>query len=210
MSLIKDIQDILKKDWKLLLAVNIFYFGLVIIGALIALSSPDLQLMLLTQTGESFSEGPLSAVGEAYQSGDVLRAAGVTLITNFFLGTLAVITIPSLIFPIWAPIMGAIRALMWGIMLIIPVEGVLPLKNLIPHYLTILLEGEAYVVAIFACVRQIKALVWPKDFGEESRLKAYLISILDNAKLLVVVILLLTIAALYEAWEVQYFAGILN
>ena len=106
--------------------------------------------------------------------------------------------------------MGLIRSLMWGIMLVVPMEGIYPFGRALPHYLTLLLEGEAYVVAIFACVRQIKAIFKPKDFGTESRPKAYLQAILDNGKLLLVVALLLAISALYEAWEVMYFAGIIK
>ncbi|HEY3422405.1 MAG TPA: hypothetical protein VGK13_04540 [Methanocellaceae archaeon] len=210
MKLINDIISIFKKDWKLFLATNAFYFGLLVIGALIALADPQVQRSLFTLAGAGLSSGPLSSVGNAYHSGSVPYAAAVTFVTNLLLGTLVEITIPSLIFPPWALFMGLIRSLMWGIMLVVPVEGLYPLGRALPHYLTLLLEGEAYVVAIFACMRQIKALLKPQDFGTDSRWKAYLRSILDNGKLLLVVALLLAVSALYEAWEVMYFAGIIK
>lgn len=210
MKLVNDIKKIFIKDWKLFLGTNVFYFGLVLIGALIAIADPGIQRALFELAGAGLSSGPLSSLGSAYQSGNVLYAAAVTFITNLLLGTLIEITIPSLIFPPWALLMGLIRSLMWGIMLIVPVEGLYPLNTALPHYLTLVLEGEAYVVAIFACVRQIKALVKPQAFGTDDRLKAYFKSIVDNGRLLLVVILLLAIAALYEAWEVMYFAGIIK
>lgn len=210
MKLFNDIKEILIKDKKLLLLTNAYYFGLVIAGAIIALIFPQAQLYMLDMAQTGLSSGPLSGISTAYASGNVLYAAAVTFVTNLFLGTIIDITLPSLIIPIWAPIMGLIRALMWGIMLIVPVPGVLPFKNLLPHYITILLEGEAYVVAIFACLRQVKVLLGLGSMPKEQRLKAYLKAIVDNVKLLAIVALILAVAALYEAWEVMFFAGILK
>jgi hypothetical protein len=210
MRLVNDIREIFARDKKLFLLTNAYYFGIVIMGALIALAFPQAQLFLLNAAQVGLSTGPLSEVGSAYTSGNVLYAAAVTFVTNLFLGTIVEITLPSLVLPIWAPIMGLIRALMWGIMLIVPVPGVLPFKTLLPHYLTVLLEGEAYVVAIFACLRQIKVLFKLGSIPKEERLKAYLTSIVDNVKLLAVVAVILAVAALYEAWEVMFFAGILK
>jgi len=210
MKLLSDIKEIIVNDKKLLLLTNAYYFGLVIAGAIIALIFPQAQLYMLDMAQTGFSSGPLSGVSTAYASGNVLYAAGVTFITNLFLGTIVEITLPSLIIPIWAPFMGLIRALMWGIMLIIPVPGVLPWTSVVPHYLTILLEGEAYVVAIFACLRQVKVLLKLGAIPKGQRIGAYLKTIVDNVKLLAPVALILAIAALYEAWEVIFFAGILK
>jgi len=209
MGLLSDIKSIFKKDIRLFAVVNVIYFGMVVAGAVVALAMPDLQMSLITAAGQTFGSGsPLGGVGEAYLSGNIAVAALYTLITNFFLGTLAAITIPSLLLPFWALLMGAYRALLWGIMLVIPVQGILPLSTLMPHYLTIILEGEAYVVAIFACTRGLFALLKPKNFGTDSRLRAYWKSIKDNGKLLLIVIALLAVAAAYEAWEVPFFAGL--
>ncbi len=209
MKLISDIKEILVTDKKLLLLTNAYYFGLVILGALIALAFPQAQLYMLGLAQSGFSSGPLSGVSTAYASGNVLYAAVVTFVTNLFLGTIVEITIPSLIIPIWAPFMGLIRALMWGIMLIVPVPGVLPWNSVVPHYLTILLEGEAYVVAIFACLRQVKALLKIGSIPKGQRMGAYIKTMMDNVKLLALVALILAVAALYEAWEVMFFAGII-
>jgi hypothetical protein len=210
MKLIDDIKGIFIEDKKLFLLTNAFYFGLVIVGALIAMAAPQAQRALFDLAGSGLSSGPLSSVGDAYLSGNVLYATAITFVTNLLLGTLIEITIPSLVFPPWALFMGFVRSLMWGIMLVVPIEGLYPIGKALPHYLTLLIEGEAYVVAIFACVRQIKAIVKPQCFGTDDRLKAYIRSIIDNGKLLLVVVLLLAMAALYEAWEVMYFAGILK
>jgi hypothetical protein len=72
------------------------------------------------------------------------------------------------------------------------------------HYVTMLIEGEAYVIAIFASTRLIEALVWPSRFGESSRASAYVKAIIDNFKLLIVVAIILAIGALYEAFELLF------
>lgn len=210
MKLIGDIREIFRQDKKLFLLTNVFYFGLVILGALVALAFPQAQLFMLHSIQTGLSSGPLSTVSGAYQSGDVLYAAAVTFITNLFLGTIVEITIPSLLIPIWAPIMGMVRALIWGLVLVVPVPGALPLERLLPHYLTMFLEGEAYVVAIFACLRQVKVLLRLGSIPADQRVKTYVASLVDNIKLLPVVALLLAVSALYEAWEVMFFAGIIK
>jgi hypothetical protein len=208
MGLYKDIKDIFRKDFKLFIAINAIYFGMIIVGAAIALAYPAAQLALIQGAGQSFgSEGPYGSVGDAYATGNVPAAAVLTFITNFFVGTLGMLTIPSLIIPFWALLFGAFRALLWGVMLVVPVPGVLPLSTLAPHYLTLLLEGEGYIVAMFACTRGLMALLKPSSFGKDSRLKAYWQSIKDNGKLLLVVAVILAVAAAYEAWEVPFFSG---
>lgn len=208
MKIINEIRDIFRKDKKLFVLVNVFYFSVMLVGAAIALANPQAQAELLMATGQELSAGPLSSVTDAYVSGNILSAASATFVMNYIAGTLGTITLPSLVLPIWAPIMGAIRSLAWGIMILVPVEGLYPANIAVPHYLTLLLEGEAYVIAIFACLRQVKALIRPADFGTDSRLKAYVTSIFDNARLQLVVIPVLAVAALYEAGEVIFFAGL--
>ena len=76
-----------------------------------------------------------------------------------------------------------------------------------PHYLTLLLEGEAYVEAIFACLRQVNVLFKLGSIPEGQRLKAYLPTLLDNVKPLAVVAPVLAVAAFYGAREVIFFQG---
>jgi hypothetical protein len=203
MYLVDDIVNILRKDWKLLLAVNVFYFGFLLIGGCIALLRPDIQGYWLGILAGGLKAGPLAPVGTAIEAGKVLNLAFQIFKTNVISGTLTYITIPSLIFPPWALIIGAWRALLWGMAFVVP-YGHLTFGKLVFHYVTMLIEGEAYVVAIFASLRQLVALIRPERFGERSRLRAYGWAIIDNFKLLLVVIVLLAIGAIYEAFEVLY------
>jgi hypothetical protein len=152
MRLLEDIKAIFRKDWKLFLIINAIYFGAILAGAIIALAYPGLQLSMIAATGQTYGSGGVYAsVGQAYTSGNVLMAAVMTFLVNFIPGTLLMIILPSLILPFWALLFCTFRALIWGVMLIVPVPGILPLSSLAPHYLTLVLEGEAYIVAMFAC-----------------------------------------------------------
>lgn len=203
MDLIKDIIDIFRKDWKLLIAVNVFYFGILLVGAFIALLRPDIQGYWLGVLAMGLKTGTLAPVGSAIEAGRVLNLALQIFRTNIITGTLVYITLPGLLFPPWALLLGGWRALLWGIAFVIP-YGRLTFGKLVFHYITMLIEGEAYVIAIFACVRQVEALAWPSRFGESSRLKAYVKAIIDNFKLLIVVAIILAIGALYEAFELLF------
>lgn len=209
MRLLEDIKEIFRKDWKLFVALNCIYFGAIILGALIAVAYPDAQMTMITAAGQTYgSEGVYASVGDAYTSGNVVMAAIVTFLVNFIPGTLLMIILPSLVLPFWALLFCTFRAMIWGVMLVVPVPDVLPLSSLAPHYLTLVLEGEAYIVAMFACTRGLIALLKPKAFGADSRLQAYKQSILDTGKLLLVVALILAVAATYEAIEVIAVASI--
>lgn len=203
------IPDIFRKDWKLFLATNAFYFGLVIVGVLIALASPGTQAIMVKAILQGATSGQMAPVTQAYSSGSVLRAAATTFRFNFVSGTLLYITIPSLVLPPVALLTGGFRALIWGIALVLP-YGSMTMAKLLPHYPTLLLEGEGYVVAIFGSMRQIMALLWPGRFGRQSRTNAYLAAIVDNLKLLPVVAAILAVSALYEALEVMLVNGLIK
>lgn len=209
MRLLEDIKAIFRKDWKLFLIINAIYFGAILLGAVIALVYPDLQMSMIAATGQTYGTGGVYAsIGDAYTSGNVVMAAIATFLVNFIPGTLLMIVLPSLILPFWALLFCTFRALIWGVMLVVPVPGVLPLSTLAPHYLTLVLEGEAYIIAMFACTRGLIALLKPKAFGTDSRLQAYKQAIIDIGKLLLVVALVLAVAAAYEAVEVITVAGV--
>ena len=203
MDLIGDIVTIFRKDWKLLAAVNAFYLGVFLIGAVIALLRPDVQGYWLDVLAQGLKAGPLAPVGSAIAVGRVVNLAVSIFATNLITGTFVFITVPSLLFPPWALLLGGWRALLWGVAFGVP-YGHLTMDKLVFHYVTMLVEGEAYVIAIFGSLRQALALIRPGRFGEASRLRAYLAAIVDNVKLLLVVVVLLAVGAVYEAFEVLY------
>ncbi|MHC4132355.1 MAG: stage II sporulation protein M, partial [Planctomycetota bacterium] len=142
--------------------------------------------------------GPLAAAGEAYGSGNMLRAAWVTLLINFFLGSLVSITIPSLIIPGIGIIVALFRAVMWGLLL--GPTFVRLSAAMLPHSFTLLLEGEAYIVATFFSLL-IPVYLFRKSEGP-TVLQRYGKALMMNLRGYLIVLALLVIAAIYESVEV--------
>ncbi len=201
MNPLGDALGIIKKDWKLLTGLNALYFCVIVIGVALAIMSPTLHLSMVRYIGAETIAGPLGTTVPADVT-EALARAGHAFGLSFFLNTLAMITLPSAILPIWGPIIGAARFFIWGVAYTTPLEGVLTPGMLMPQYVAMLLEGEAYVIAIFACARQFAVALASIDLGIRHMLKEYVKAVPDNLKLLVVVAMLLVAAALYQAFMV--------
>jgi hypothetical protein len=193
--------QILRDNRRLYLAVNLIYYGLVVVGAVVVWSNPWLQRALMAMVKEAF-ESSLPSLVEAYLSGDFLSAVVQTFFINFFLGSLMVITLPACFFPPAGILIGFWRAFLWGLVLA-PTTPQLALA-MIPHGLTLLLEGQAYILAIFAACRLGQVLLWPESLGLTSRWRAYLAGLRETAFINILVATVLLVSALWEAFEVIY------
>ena len=186
-------------------SIHVIYFGLVLLFMLTAYQLPQLQVSLLAGVSSQVADGsgPLGIAGKAYMSGNILRAALVTFVINFLLGSLASITIPSIIIPGAGILIACFRAGMWGLLLgpgYIALSGVM-----LPHSFTLLLEGHAYILATFFGLlvpiylfRKAEGLNVGARYG-----KALMMNV--RANLLVVIVL--AVAAIYEAIEVILMSG---
>jgi hypothetical protein len=185
---------------RLVWGVHLAYFGLVVVGAAWIYEMPDVQAFLMTGVKGAFtgSKGPFGATGQAYLSGNVPRAAAMTFLVNFLIGTLAVITLPSVILPGVGVVMAAVRATTWGLLLG-PTSVALALAML-PHVWVMLLEGEGYILAalfsLLIPVHLAQASLGGTVLGRFGRV------LLLNVQASLLVALVLAFAACYEAIEV--------
>jgi hypothetical protein len=185
---------------RLVWGVHLAYFGLVIVGSILVSRLPEVQTVLLSTTRAALGEssGPLALAAKAYASGNILRAAAVTFVVNFFLGSLLVLTLPSVIIPGSGSLMAAFRGLTWGL-LFSPTIGDLA-YGMLPHSGTMLLEGEGYILAtLFGLLIPIH--IFQSSLGRTplSRFgRVIWLNVLANFWVAVVLIF----AACYEATEV--------
>jgi hypothetical protein len=185
---------------RLLWAVHGCYFGLVVLVAVLAFEVPEVPAILrsLARGEIDSSAGPLGIAGKAYASGSVLRAAGVTFLINFLLGSVVMITLPSVVVPGSGAITAAIRAASWGCALAPTTVGMAAAMR--THMGTVVLEGEGYVLATFF------ALLIPMYLGQRSQGSTlwgrFTRALILNVKANGLVALVLVIAACYEAVEV--------
>jgi hypothetical protein len=205
MGIAGDLAGIFRKDWKLFVAANVFLFGLFILGALVGLAFPAVHDQLVQWIEQVTTTGPISTVSNTLDTGDIWLGAWQIFSHNYFV-TVVLAAIPSLVFPPWILLVFGLQFFAFGIVYSLPSMVNNPVA-LIPVLGTLLLEGEAYVIAIFASMRLVEALIWPRRFGEPSAMKAYFKAVVDNAKLLVVAGIVLAVAALYEAATIVLILG---
>ena len=187
--------------WPRLLAGlhGLIFGGLIVAAALVYLVPPvqDFLLAAIVQAVES-GRGPLGVAGTAYRSGSIPWAAAVTLAVNFFIGSLAYITLSSFAIPGIGVLGTVFRGLMIGVLL---APSMLALSTtMLPHSLTVLVEMEAYVLAAFFAAlipiyifRKAEGPTWWRRYG-----RALLLNLEANA----IIFIILAVVALYEATEV--------
>jgi len=196
--------NLAKQNFREYVLLNLLYYGLVATSMAYAYVFPEVQRGLMEALRTEFPEA-FPWVVEAYTSGNFPLAAALTFFINLVLGSFVYITVLSLIIPFGGIAMGCIRAVGWGLLLA-PTSPELAWA-MIPHSLTLILEGQGYVLAVFAAYIQWKGVIWPKSMREEKRLKAYLTGISKTAHIYILVTFVLAIAAIYEAFEVIYIVG---
>jgi hypothetical protein len=208
MKLIRDAWSLVKENRKAYIVINAVYYGLVILGMIYVAFNQPLQEMLLKSVGQAFMTGPLAAVGTAYGDAKVFPAIALTFVVNLLLGSFIEITLPSLVIPFSGFFMGVLRAILWGLILS-PAAPSLRLV-MIPHSLTLLLEGQGYILALFGVYIQARAFLWPKTAGVEGHWKGYLEGLKRTGKIYILVTLVLAVSAIYEVLEVVILARLVR
>jgi hypothetical protein len=200
MNLIKSAWGLVQEHRRVYIILNVLYYGLVVVFMIYVAFNRPLQDELLESIGEAFMTGPLSFVGSAYVNTKVLAAIGATFFVNLLVGSFGTITLPSLVIPFSGILVGFYRAVLWGLILS-PAHPDLRLV-MIPHSVTLILEGQAYILTMLAAYIQGKSFLWPKTVGLERRGRGYLEGLKRTGKMYVLVLLTLLIAAIYEVIEV--------
>jgi len=183
------------------IVVNMAYYGLVLCGMMVAAVYPPVQQKLLaTLDGQLKTSALLAPVARAYASGNVPLAAMLTFIINSAVGAFACITLPAALIPFSGFAVGFYRAAMWGLTLS-PTSPKM-LFAMLPHSVTLLLEGQGYVLPIFGCYLWGKWVVSPAKSGFATRREGYVAGLRVNVQLYSLILTVLAVSAVYEAVEV--------
>jgi len=208
MNPIQSAWALVKENKRAYIVINVLYYGLVLVFMGVAAFNPELQSELIRSVGQGFMTGPLAVVGTAYINAEVLKAIGLTFLVNLFLGSLLVITVPSLIIPFFGLLMGIYRAALWGL-IFYPGHPDMQII-MIPHSLTLVLEGQAYILVLLAAYLQGRAFLFPKSIGIDGHLRGYLEGLKRTGKVYLLVTLTLIVAAIYEVLEVLLMARLMG
>lgn len=208
MKLIQSAWALVKENKRAYIIMNLLYYGLVLAFMGVSAFNRPLQDQLIEQVGAAFLSGPLAAVGKAYINAEVLTAVALTFLVNLFLASLVYITLPSLIIPGIGLLMGVYRAALWGL-IFYPGHPDMQLV-MIPHSLTLILEGQAYILVMLAAYLHARAWLRPQTVGVDGHGRGYLEGLKQTGKIYLLVILTLLVAAVYEVLEVVLMAQLLS
>ncbi len=183
------------------ISLNAIYYGAVILAMILVSFDRSIQKALLDAVGTAFTSGTFAGVGQAYSSGQVLSAVAITFVVNLSLGSLVEITLPSLIIPFSGLLVGLLRATVWGL-IFSPSSAQVTGGQLVTGTLIailLFLEGQGYVLAMFAAYVQGKTFLFPGSVGARGHLQGYWFGLKRSAQIYLLVMLALLVAAVYEA-----------
>jgi hypothetical protein len=189
--------------------LNAAYYGLIATAMVAVAFKPAVQQHLIANVRHAFmASGPSSHTVNAYKSGNVPVAIMLTFLVNLLGGAFACITLPSLLLPFSGLVMGLFRATLWGLVLS-PSSAKLAM-TMIPHSLTLVIEGQAYILAMFAAYIQGRAFLWPQSIGAQTHWQGYMAGLRRTLNIYPLIIALLAVSAVYEALEVIYIVPLLT
>lgn len=193
--------SLIKNNRFAFIAFNIAYFTIIVIGMVVIRTNPEVQKQLLNVIGNAFATGPMQFVTGAYSNGEIIQAIIFTFFVNLVLGCFIAITLPSFIIPFSGFLVGGLRAIIWGFIFSPDLTGLTPLKILAGFGtgLLLILEGEAYVFGLFTSYLQGRAWLIPASVGAKTVRDGYQAGIKLTLRMYLLIILMLIIAAVYEA-----------
>ncbi|MBI3819495.1 MAG: hypothetical protein HY286_12440 [Planctomycetes bacterium] len=213
MSLITNILNPIRSSWALVrehkrsyIIFNILYYGLILIFMGVTAMNRSLQNALDRSAHESLAGGSLAMVSEAYAHAEVLKAIALTFVINLFFGSVAIITFPSMIVPFSGLLVGVFRAILWGVLFS---PGHPDKQHIdVPHSLTMIIEGQAYVLVMLAAGLHGRAFLFPKSAGVIGHWHGYVEGFKQTGRIYFLVVPILLVAAVYEAIEVIWMVQI--
>ena len=193
--------SIVKQHYKAFLILNLIFYGLFVISFCLTLVIPELQGYVKPSIDQAYiKEGVLKTVADAYGGKNLVLAVTLTFVVNLSVA-IGLTTLPSLIIPFVGILAIFHRAILWGVMFA-PV-GPYP-ETLIPHSMTLVIEGQAYILAAFAAYVHGRSFFWSDRYAVLS-VGGYKEGLVSSLHVYSLVVLTLLIAAVYEGIEVIYF-----
>ncbi|WVR05460.1 hypothetical protein IAU60_002476 [Kwoniella sp. DSM 27419] len=211
---------IIKQHRRAFLTAQLGYYGIIAIAMCAAMAHPQLQADAWERTNLQLDTSSLGRyVKAAYEDKRVGLAAVVTFVVNLLLGS-GIITLLSLAVPFSGLTVALYRAIEWGL-LFAPLQ---PRVLTLPHALTMIIEGQAYVLASFAAwiqgmdmcyqIRARYGSTKKQEDADDTRSNrwwwpSYRRGWQCTKELYKLIALVLAVAAVWEAYEVIHMPGTL-
>ena len=189
--------DILVQNRRAYIAFNALYYGLMLVFMVYVNFNPALHESILKQYNGAFMIGPLAV--NPPEGLELLKSAAKTFLLNVLGSSYTEISLPSFILPFSGIAISLYRAAVQGIFFS-PSDPSIA-RIFIPHLPTLLLEGQAAVLAMLGAYVHGRGLIWPETIGQQSRWRAYIEGVRQSGTLYMLVMPILLISAIYGIIE---------
>jgi hypothetical protein len=197
--------DILVKNRYPYFALNMLYYGLIILLMTYAAFDAPFQKQITETSGSTYMTGAIKMYNKTSVDGEVIKGMGITFVANVLGSSYAAITLPSFVIPFIGIFVGLYRAIMVGIVFS-PFNADIR-QIIIPHIPTLFIEGQACILAMLGTYIQGRAMFWPKSMGQTSRWKSYVEGVRQTGTLYMLIMAILLISAIYGVIEVAWLIG---
>lgn len=201
---------LLERAWEILiqnrrayLTLNAVYYGLILICMVFVGFDHAPHDAIMKTNVDAFMIGPLAGAPVGLET---FKAAGSTFLFNLLGANYGEITFPSFIVPFVGIVIALYRAAVLGIVFS-PVDAA-SAHIFLPHLPTLLLEGQAVVIAMLGVYIHGRALFWPETVGQKSRWKAYIEGFRQSGTLYLPIMAILLISAIYGVIEAAILAAL--
>jgi hypothetical protein len=200
----KETLRILRENKRLYIALNLLFYGSILVGLAYGFMRPGVAEEMAKWGASALLEAPPTAPAMfAFLRGSFLTAALFTFLGNLSLCTLSIGL--SLVFPpiviLALPFLTGMGFL-WGAAFAAALS--LGPLTLLAHLLAFAIEGQSIILVGFIMLRTFDAILRPQRFGEVSRWSAYRRALGQTGRLYVVILVILLVGAIYEAFELVY------
>jgi len=197
---------LLKRAWEIIrdnrypyFVLNILYYGLILLLMTYAAFNTPLQEQVLQDNGRNYLTGALALYGKTATDTQVFTGLGYTFFSNILGTSYGGITLPSFVIPFAGVFLGLYRAAIMGLVFS-PFSPVMR-PFILPHLPTLLIEGQACILAMLGAYIQGRAMLWPKTIGQTSRWRAIVEGIRQSGTMYMFIMPILLISALYGVIE---------
>lgn len=205
----KQTIGILKENKRLYIALNLLFYGSIVVGLFYGFLRPDIGEEMAKWGASALMEAPPTAPAVfAYLRGSFVAATVFTFLGNLFMCSISIGL--GLIFP---PIVVLVVPFLTGMGFVWGAafgSALLSIGSwsLLAHLVTFAIEGQSIILVVFILLRTCDAILRPQRFGETSRWSAYRRALGQTGRLYVLIIVILLVGAIYEAFEILYIVKI--
>lgn len=197
---LRDALSLIRGHRKEFILVNAAFFGLFAATMTVTLLNPEIQPAILDAIS-GIVRTDLAV--KVYLSGNLFYAASATFAVNLGIAGM-LISIPSFLVPFFGVVFAMVFAAAYGVTLA-PIGPYA--ATMIPHSIAVLIEFQAYIVAAFGAYLTGCITLLPVAGEKRSVGQGYRAAAAQVLSLYALVVPLLFLGAVYEAFEIIYLVG---